>query len=233
MRKSVISILTIAAVAAAPAFAAGSPKEERIGVGTGALIGAIAGGPAGLVVGAAIGAKVGDTMNRKNVEIDTLSSSLRVSESRTAALRTDIGTLEAELLRLNSMTRPEPAALLQAGIAMDLLFRTDEYTLTDTTGGRLERLAGMLAGMPGIRIRLDGYADERGATDYNFELSQKRVDSVREQLVAAGIDPHRIQARAFGESPAPDASKDSLALERRVNMTVFIDEEPALAANPE
>ena len=46
---------------------------------------------------------------------------------------------------------------------MDLLFRTDEYALADTTGGRFASLASTLASMPDIRVQLDGFADERGA----------------------------------------------------------------------
>ena len=43
---------------------------------------------------------------------------------------------------------------------MDLLFRTDEAALADTTGSRLYELATTLAAMPGIRVQLDGFADE-------------------------------------------------------------------------
>ena len=53
-------------------------------------------------------------------------------------------------------------ALMQAGIEMDLLFRTDEYALADTTGDRLAALARDVAQMRDIRVQLDGFADERG-----------------------------------------------------------------------
>ena len=51
------------------------------------------------------------------------------------------------------------------------------------------------------------------------------VEFVRDQLVAAGIHPSRIQVTAHGEAPAQDASADSYALERRVSMTLFIGDE--------
>lgn len=228
---AIVAVITLAV--GTPAFAAGPPKEERIGVGAGAVLGAVVGGPVGFIVGAAIGAKVGDTLYRKNSEIETLEASLADSEVRVAMLHADIGTLDTELQRLRDVARPELVRLLQAGIAVDLLFRTDEHVLTDPTGNRLARLAGVLAEMPDIRIQLDGFADERGAADYNLLLSQKRVESVREQLIAAGIDAGRIRATAFGESPAQDATADSYALERRVNLTVFIDDSPSFAANPD
>lgn len=228
--RHTIAIISIAALAAtAPAMAQAS-KEENVGVGTGAVVGAIAGGPVGFIVGAAIGAKIGDTMYKKNERIDGLSVSLAESRGRVAALSTNLETLTAEVERLQHVARPELVSLLQAGIEMDLLFRTDEHVLADTTGSRLAELGGALAGMPDIRIRLAGFADERGDETYNFELSRKRVEFVRDQLIAAGIRPERIQASAFGEAPAQDATLDSYALERRVNVTVFIDESPSFAA---
>ena len=121
---------------------------------------------------------------------------------------------------------------MQAGIAMDLLFRTDEAALADSTGDRLAQLATTLAGMTDIRIQLDGFADERGDEAYNLALSAKRVEFVREQFIAAGVHPDRINVAAHGESVAQDDSTDSYALERRVSVTLFIEDTPSLAANP-
>lgn len=223
MRKLTAIIVTLAIAAYVPAASAQASKQESIGVGSGVVIGALAGGPVGAIIGAAIGAKVGDTLHGKNSAIETLSTSLDDSRNDLRALHRDIDALSAELERYEQIDRPQLVRLMQAGIAMDLLFRTDEYVLADTTGGRLARLAQDVARMQDVRVRLDGFADERGDDAYNLELSQKRVEFVRDQLVAAGIDPARIEANAHGESPAQDASADSYALERRVSLTLFID----------
>ena len=207
-------------------------KHEAIGVGSGAVVGAIAGGPAGFIIGAAIGAKVGDTMHHKSERIETLQGSLTASNDTIARQAGDIETLTGRVERLQSVARPELVALLQAGIAMDLLFRTDEAVLADGTGGRLAQLAGALAEMPDIHIQLDGFADERGDEDYNLALSERRVQYIRDQFVAAGIDPDRIDVTAHGESVAADATLDSYALERRVSVTLFIDDTQAVAATP-
>jgi outer membrane protein OmpA-like peptidoglycan-associated protein len=144
-----------------------------------------------------------------------------------------LDTLSAELQRLQRHSSPEMASLLEAGIAMDLLFRTDEAVLADTTGQRLHELATTLAAMPGIRVQLDGFADERGDEDYNRQLSGERVDFVRDQLIAAGVDASRITSTAHGESPAQETTADSYALERRVNLKLYTEDVASLAANPE
>ena len=234
MRTTLIAITAAVSILfAVPSQAAGEPsKQESIGVGSGALIGGIAGGPVGLIVGAAIGAKVGDTMHQKNERIDNLRVSMASSANTVVRLENDVDALSGEIERLQNVARPELVSLLQAGIAMDLLFRTDEAVLADTTGDRLAQLAGTLAGMSDIHIQLDGFADERGDADYNQVLSERRVQFIRDQFVAAGVHPSRINVSAHGESAAQDESLDSYALERRVSVKLFIGSTPSLAANP-
>ncbi|MDX1507221.1 MAG: OmpA family protein [Woeseiaceae bacterium] len=240
MRKIIWTVAAIGLAAAPLANAGTASDEEMAGVGAGGVIGAIAGGPAGLIIGAAIGAKIGDSFSKKDDEIAGLSASLQESrgtvrdlEGNVRDLNASIDEVGAELEQLRSMARPEVAQLLQAGIAMDLLFRTDEHVLADTTNGRLAALAKTIASLPDIRVQLDGFADERGDSAYNQRLSEKRVEYVKEQLIAAGVEPSRIGFAGHGESPAQDDSVDSYALERRVSVTLFIDDSPAFASNPE
>ena len=239
MRYIPLTIFTVALMTASPAFAKSASKEENVGVGAGAVVGALAGGPIGFIVGAAIGAKVGDKMHKKSTTIDALTGSLDDSQRQVSALENDVRTLNldvdnlsAELVRLREIDRPELIKLMQAGIAMDVLFRTDEHVLADTTGARLAELAGSLASKPEIRLQLDGFADERGNEDYNLKLSEKRVLFVRDQLISAGVDPTRIRISAHGEAPAQDDSTDSYALERRVSLKLFIENSQPFASSP-
>ena len=238
MRKTILVIAATSLAVLAPAAHAAASKQEKIGVGAGAVIGGAAGGPVGVIVGAAIGAALGDKMHRKDSEIESLSASLDASETRVSSLELDVSELDAnidvlnaELERMQRFTRPEVVNLLQAGIAMDLLFRTNEFVLADTTGIRLNELATTLASMPDIQVRLDGFADERGEEEYNQALSEQRVTFIRDQLVAAGVDASRISTAAHGESPAQDESIDSYALERRVSLTLYIEPKASAAVS--
>ncbi len=241
MRKTISAITALSLVAMVPMAAqAAASKQEKIGVGAGAIVGAAAGGPVGLIIGAAIGAGIGDNLQRNSDEIDSLSAELAASRTEVVTLEREmrrmdrnLDTVSAELQRMQRYASPEIASLLQAGIAMDLLFRTNEAVLADTTGGRLHELATTLASMPAIRVQLDGFADERGDTDYNQQLSEQRVNFIRDQLIAAGVDATRISATAHGESPAQDTSIDSYALERRVSLKLYTDDVASFAANPE
>ena len=239
MRASTLLLGTLLITTAGAAQAATSPTEERVGVGIGATVGAVAGGPVGALLGAAIGAKLGDNYARKNDEIETLTASLDQESARVASLEStvaernrDVARIDGELRRLQAEARPELLALLQAGIEMDLLFRTDEHVLADETAERLRQLAGTLAGMPDVRVQLDGYADERGDEAYNQVLSEKRAVAIRELLVESGVASDRIQVSAHGERPATDASIDSYALARKVSLTLTLPRNALTAQNP-
>lgn len=233
MRNPIITTAIVAFLASFPAISqASASAEESVGVGAGATIGALAGGPVGLLVGAAIGAKLGDGFHRKDAEIESLAGSLQASDERVAQLEQDVDTLGADLEHMQSVSRPELLSLMQAGIEMDLLFRTDEDVLAADTGSRLEQLATTLAKMHDVRVRLDGFADERGDADYNQQLSARRAEHVRDRLVASGVPASRIKVAAHGESQAMDDNVDSFALERRVSLTLYIDETPSVASAP-
>ncbi len=232
MRNTTIIAIAVILTFATQSASASPSKEENIGVGSGAIIGAIAGGPVGLIIGAAIGAKLGDTMHSKSGRIDTLQASLQDSEVSVARLESGVDELSVEIRHLQNTARPELVSLMQTGIDMDLLFRTDEYALTDTTGDRLAQMAGTLANMPGVRIQLDGFADERGDADYNHGLSERRVEFVRNLFITAGVHPTRISTSAHGESVAQNPDVDSYALKRRVSVKLFIDNAQSVASNP-
>ena len=230
----------VLSLATAPAIAAESAsKEESVGVGVGAVIGGLAGGPVGIIVGAAIGGKLGDEFNERDEKVDSLSASLSGSAVKISDLERDITALQGEvrskdneIQQARELARPELISLLQAGIEMDLLFRTDEHVLSASTGQRLEQLAMTLAANPDIQIRLDGYADERGDETYNQELSARRVAHVRDVLVASGIPAQRISVDAHGESAAAEQDADSFALERRVSLPLYVGDTPSFASNP-
>lgn len=216
-----------------------SSKEEGLGLGAGAVVGAVVGGPVGAIIGAAIGAKAGDSVHERSERMESLADSLEGSETQIAHLEAEIDSLNGEIaglddemIQLRNSSSRQLASLLQAGVAMDLLFRTDEDALSDKTSDRLHQLAGTLATMDNISIRLDGFADERGDAEYNQELSERRVIHVRDLLLATGIPESRIEIHGHGETPAIDENLDSLAFDRKVSVTLYIKEDESLAANP-
>lgn len=239
MRTKIIALGVIASLVAGTAAAENASKEENIATGSGLIVGAVAGGPVGALVGVVVGAKLGEKYRDRREESESLQSDLQHSQLTLRELESELqvanessARLEQQLDQIQRVAQPELVSLLKAGIEMDLLFRTDEHVLNGATDQRLQAMASTLAPMSSISIRLDGYADERGDAEYNLKLSQLRAEHVRDILVGSGIPAERIKMNANGESAAAEQNVDSYALERKVSLTVLVEDSPSFAANP-
>lgn len=63
---------------------------------------------------------------------------------------------------------------------------------------------------PDIIIEISAHTDDKGSTEYNQKLSQKRAESVVAYLISKGISRDRLKAQGYGESApiAPNRNKD-------------------------
>lgn len=50
-----------------------------------------------------------------------------------------------------------------------------------------------------VSYRIEGHCDERGTTDYNLALGQRRADAVQRYIVGLGVTPSRISTVSYGE----------------------------------
>jgi outer membrane protein OmpA-like peptidoglycan-associated protein len=71
---------------------------------------------------------------------------------------------------------------------------------------------------PGLRLKLTGHTDSTGTDAVNLALSRRRAESVRQWLVAGGIDTGRLatEGRGAGEPIADNATEAGRSLNRRV-----------------
>jgi len=69
---------------------------------------------------------------------------------------------------------------------------------------------------------VQGNADERGTTDYNLALGQKRADAVTKYLLARGISSSRLRVVSYGEErpAAAGNSETAYAQNRRAEFVV-------------
>lgn len=90
-------------------------------------------------------------------------------------------------------------------------FDYDSWFLTYESRDVLERNAEYLLNRsPGLfvtahnltipdEILIEGHCDERGSTEYNLALGERRADAVRQFYVAYGVDVARIRVISYGE----------------------------------
>ena len=106
--------------------------------------------------------------------------------------------------------------------SLEVYFSPDSIELSDAAQTALLAVVREMQAHPTLTVELGGYTDPRGALDYNYALSQRRVDAVRRFLVDKGIQLARIQAASLGpisDSSIPDVKK------RRVTVRLMADQE--------
>jgi len=64
----------------------------------------------------------------------------------------------------------------------------------------LDKLVETLIDNPEVTIELMSHTDSRDTEEYNYDLSQKRAQSVVQYLIEKGIEPDRLSAKGYGES---------------------------------
>ena len=90
----------------------------------------------------------------------------------------------------------------------DVLFDTGKFTLRAGAREKLARVAGILAGHPGLQMQVEGYTDSVGSEASNQQLSEHRATSVRDYLTSAGIPAASVTAKGLGET-LPVATNDT------------------------
>jgi OOP family OmpA-OmpF porin len=97
-------------------------------------------------------------------------------------------------------------------------FSSGKAELLPSSYGSLDEVAESILDHPDARFEVRGYADAMGSESLNLALTQRRAESVREYLIAQGVDPKRIKARGYGEADpiAPNDTSEGRAMNRRV-----------------
>jgi peptidoglycan-associated lipoprotein len=80
-----------------------------------------------------------------------------------------------------------------------VFFETDQTDLTPQGRATLDKQAQWLAQYNRYTFTVEGHADERGTREYNIALGAKRAQSVREYLIARGIDASRMRTISYGK----------------------------------
>jgi peptidoglycan-associated lipoprotein len=105
---------------------------------------------------------------------------------------------------------PRPEGSTSSISAQPIFFDYDKYNIRADQLGTLIADADFLRDHAELRILLEGYADERGSTEYNLALGDSRANAVRLGLVRAGVNAERIQIVSYGkERPLCTESSES------------------------
>lgn len=99
-------------------------------------------------------------------------------------------------------------------------FDFDSFVIRDEFKPAVEAHGKFLANNPNRKVIIQGHTDERGGSEYNLALGQKRAEAVRRALALAGAKDSQMEAVSFGkEKPkALGSNEEAWAQNRRADI---------------
>ena len=104
----------------------------------------------------------------------------------------------------------------------NFLFDFDKSAIRSNETNHVSDIAAYMKQNPSARVGIDGHTDPRGTDDYNQSLSERRVNNIRDALVASGVPADKIQTGAFGEQRVKchEATEACWQSDRRVEVLI-------------
>lgn len=148
------------------------------------------------------------------VDRGTAEDSIRMAEER---------RLAAERAEAERRARERAEAAAREILTEIVFFDYDSDAITPEGEQVLQRKVAVMQENPSLRLRIEGHADQRGSTEYNLALGQRRAESVRAYLAEYGISPDRFTSISYGkERPLADGEgEQAWSRNRRAEFAVL------------
>ena len=114
------------------------------------------------------------------------------------------------------------AAINRAGYLKDAYFDYDKADLRDDARTALAADAEWLKKYRTVQFLIEGHCDDRGTSEYNLALGDRRANAAKEYLVSLGVDASRVKTVSYGkERPfCSESTEDCWQQNRRAHFLV-------------
>jgi len=138
-----------------------------------------------------------------------------------AAARAARERAEAEAAAARA-ARERAVAAARATLEQMVFFDYDMSEIRSDAAEVLRAKVGILRASPQVQFRIEGHADERGSTEYNLALGNRRAEAVKQFLVGFGLAENRFTTVSYGEERplAQGSNETSWARNRRAQFQI-------------
>lgn len=111
----------------------------------------------------------------------------------------------------------------EGGLFEDIYFDYDKYDVRSDAKAVLQNVASWLLKNTSAKLLIEGHCDERGTSEYNLALGDRRARAVRDYLVALGIASDRVETISYGEEKpvCTEMTDECWAKNRRAHFIVL------------
>ena len=89
-------------------------------------------------------------------------------------------------------------------------FAFDSFVLTGDSKNILKMSAAWMKSNPSKNVQIEGHTDERGTTEYNLALGERRSGAVKDFLISQGVPASQLSTISYGEErPASEGHDES------------------------
>jgi peptidoglycan-associated lipoprotein len=81
----------------------------------------------------------------------------------------------------------------------DVYFDFDAYTLSEPAKRTLDEKVAFLKQYPKVKVTIEGHCDERGTTEYNLALGERRANSALQYLINSGVSRTNLTTVSYGK----------------------------------
>jgi peptidoglycan-associated lipoprotein len=113
--------------------------------------------------------------------------------------------------------------VLESKLLKDVSFDFDKYDIRPQDISILKENAALLMKYLNVKVQIEGHCDERGTSEYNLALGERRANSVKKYLVSLGVPANRLSTISYGkEMPVdPGHHEEAWAKNRRAHMVIL------------
>ena len=93
-------------------------------------------------------------------------------------------------------------------ILWDINFALDKSAIRGTDKPKLQAIADLLKAFPQGKHQIEGHCDERGTTEYNLALGERRAHAAKSYLTGLGVAEDRLSTISYGKERPKVEGKD-------------------------
>ena len=140
-----------------------------------------------------------DTAAERRAREDALRLEQQRNEAAAAEARRRAAADSAERARAAEEAMRRDSEMLRSVVSTAIGFDFDKSDLRDDAKANLDAKIPILLANSNVTVRVGGHADERGSSEYNLALGQRRAAAAKRYLVERGVAESRIETTSFGE----------------------------------
>jgi peptidoglycan-associated lipoprotein len=140
-----------------------------------------------------------DTAAERRAREEAMERERQAAEAAAAAARQRAVDDSIARVRAAEEAARRESEMLRGTVTTVINFDFDRSALRDDARAALDAKLPILMANPNLMIRISGHADERGSSEYNLALGQRRAATAKRYLVERGIAESRIETTSFGE----------------------------------